>query len=169
MGRLQKGTLAPGIAARSNRAKESIAARLRALDDLRRAGSKRGDARLAFFETIDALAAWTDTDCGITPVSPKTMRKHIEHLYQGGYEAFMAAVDELRSTSTKMALHSSVEGEVRRRVQREAAAVMEMTNRYLDLMKRMRVLADTNPTAMTQFKHHLQMFGDDPPHLKVVK
>lgn len=169
MGRLQKGVVAPGIAARSDRAKESIAARLKALDELRRAGSKRGDERLIFFETVDALAAWTDAGRGITPVSPKTMRKHIERMYEGGYGAFMKTVAELRSRSTPATPHPAVEGEVRRRIQQEAAAVLEMTNRYLDLMKRMRGLADANPAAMAQLRHHLQVFGDDPPYLSLVK
>ncbi len=169
MGRLQKGVVAPGIAARSDRAKESIAARLKVLDELRRDGSKRGEGVLEFFETIDALAAWTDAGRGITPVSPKTMRKHIEHMYEGGYAAFMTAVEQLRSPSTTSIPYPSVEGEVRRRIQREAAAVLEMTNRYLDLMKRMRGLADTNPAAMAQLKHHLQVFGDEPSHLTRVK
>lgn len=169
MSRLQKGAVAPGVAARSDRAKESIAARLKVLDELRRAGDKRSDGMLVFFETIGALAAWTDSGRGITPVSPKTMRKHIEHMYEGGYVAFMMTVEQLRSLRLPATPHPLVEGEVRRRIQHEAAAVIEMTNRYLDLMKRMRGLADSNPAAMVQLKHHLKVFGDDPPYLTLVK
>jgi len=169
MGRLQKGVVAPGVAAKSSRAKESIAARLKVLEELRRSGGHRGDPRATYFATIDALAAWTDLDRGIAPVSPKTMRKHIERMYEGGYEAFITVVAQLRSSSPPATPHRLVEGEVRRRIQREAAAVLEMTNRYSDLIKRMRSLADGSPAAMAQLKHHLQVFGDDLPHLTLVK
>lgn len=169
MGRLRKGDVAPGIAARSERAKESIAARLKVLDELQRNRSKCDDGVLVFFETVDALAGWTDAGRRISPVSPKTMRKHIERMYEGGYVAFMAALEQVRSMNTPAGLHPSVEAEVRRRIQQEAAAVLEMTNRYLDLIKRMRGLADASPAAMTQLKHHLQVFGSEPPHLTRVK
>ncbi|MBK1614929.1 hypothetical protein CKO44_15780 [Rubrivivax gelatinosus] len=97
------------------------------------------------------------------------MRKHIERMYEGGYGAFVLAMGQLRSSSAPARPHRLLEGEVRRRTQREAAAVLEMTNRYLDLMKRMRGLADASPAAMAQLKHHLQVFGDYPPHLTLVE
>nr|CBA30150.1 hypothetical protein Csp_C22110 [Curvibacter putative symbiont of Hydra magnipapillata] len=121
------------------------------------------------FASVDALAAWEDVDQGIYPVSPKTMRKHIDLMHGGGYRAFILSVEYLRNHNATSTARSSVEAAIRQGLEREAAAILEMTNRYLDLMKRMRNLAENNPSAMVQLKHHLRIFGDEHPHLTRVK
>lgn len=169
MGRLKKGVIAPGVAARSNRAKESVAARLKVFEELQQSGVSSADVRWTRFASVDALATWEDADRGIYPISPKTMRKHIDLMHEGGYRAFILSVESIRACNKTSTARPSIETAIRQGLEREAAAILEMTNRYLDLMKRLRNLAEESPQVMAQLKHHLRIFGDEHPHLTRVK
>lgn len=174
MPKLKKGEIAPGVEARIEKVRQNVLRRLQIFNDLS-VGDKTSDKTiLRHFITMDELASWNAPEIGITPVSAKTLRKYLEEMFQGGVCGFRKEIAHLKVTSgsecnVTKSYSLDLASEVRRQTEREAAATLEMTARYLDLLERLRKLAMHNENADKQLHHHLSIFGEVRSHLRMVK
>lgn len=172
----RKGEMAPGVAARHGRAAASTMARIEVFRKLDVAALKVEPQLMDRFANFGRLAEWSEPSIGIYPISPKTLRKHLDHVYEGGYRSFQASVaalkEQLESDATPqvskkiLALIASAANE---KSERATGAAIDMTARYLDLLDRVRKLSMSNSAAERQFRKHLQIFGESHPHIRRVK
>ncbi|TXH78569.1 hypothetical protein [Thauera aminoaromatica] len=173
----QKGETAPGIAALRDRAIASTQARIAAFRRLDVATLKREPHLLEPFTSVCSLAAWSDPELGIFPISEKTLRKHLDDAFEGGYQGLRTAVATLtKEADTQSEIETSeqrmralVAAEAKNESQRATAAALDMTARYLDLLDRVRKMSKVDPIVDRQFKKHLQIFGASHPHVRRVK
>lgn len=174
MPRLSKGQRATSIQARMDFARASTIARL---DALRSEGARIDSALLERFLNLDSLASWDEPDRGIHPLSPKTLRRHIDGVFDGGYQAFRVAVEAMKRRvreTTETELHSRkvrehISSTVKAETERATDATLEMTARYLDLLQRLQRLGTSNPIAARLLEGHFKVFGTAPAHVRRVK
>jgi hypothetical protein len=167
MPRLRKGEIAAGVRRRSEAANESAQARIRIFDQILAQRVDDPDV-IDRFRTISALAGWRREQDKIVPMSQKTLRKHINEQFPGGYAAFVRASRSIRRRRGRGANVPLAET-VSEQIAKASNRVAEMTNRYADLLQRMRRLTAKNSEASRELSRHLRVFGDAPPYLQVVK
>ena len=169
MSRLTKGQMAAGIRLRLDLSKCSADARIVVLKGLQ--GSKDNQPNeVEKFRSFRQLASWEDAERGITPLSVKTLRKHLDALYDGGSLGFRKDVAQLlgRESAVEVAPLKVGESE-RQRLDRFAAdAAMEMTTRYLDLLERLKRLSVGSEAAEAELLRHLRRYSEGGA-LRVVK
>lgn len=172
MPRLVKGQIAPGIRQLSLAASAAASRRVEAFNALLVASSPTLDI-VDRFRSLASLASWHDVEIDMSPISEKTLRKHIDSTYEGGYhrfrkdtkkfiEQFDAVTKESarsRNEATTLVDHSC----------KNADAALSMTARYLDLLTRLRRLATGDETVERELSNHMKKFGPGAPHIRVVK
>jgi hypothetical protein len=174
MPKLKKGETAPGVEARIAIARENVRRRLQIFMGLCAEDNAIDKNFIEHFVTMDALACWNEIQLGILPVSSKTLRKYINEMFPGGITVFRreaARLTKQKDLKEKVNIGISPDliSEVRRQTEREAAATLEMTARYLDLLERLKKLATYDANAEKQIRHHLRIFGEAKPHIRRVK
>ena len=93
MPRLNKGQIAVGIQNKMDQSKRSVNARIDALQRLQRS-TERSPDEVANFINFDRLASWCEPQLGITPLSTKTLRKHLNNIYEDGLLGFRRDVSK---------------------------------------------------------------------------
>ncbi len=169
MPRLTKGQIASGIQLRLDRSKSSTNARATVLKDLQSSKSPNLDD-LAKFGSFQRLASWKDSERGITPLSTKTLRKHLDTLYEGGSTGFRKDVAKLlgRERGHQAATGAGGESDKQRAARFTADAAMEMTTRYLDLLERLNRLSVDSEAAEAELLRHLRRYGKGVATLRVI-
>jgi hypothetical protein len=161
MPRLRAGQTAESVRSLAEKNRFSALARLEQLESF-----LQGDHRNAeHFRSFERLSAWHDPQLGIYRMTPKTLRGHINHCFEGGQDRLLSLLPGARNRAktTGHAPHGKQSASDR------AGAVMEMTGRYLDLLERLKRLASTSDTAAQELKHHLRLHGASKPQLHLVK
>lgn len=168
MPRLTKGQMAAGIRLRLDLSTSSADARIAVLKGLQSAESLQAD-EAAKFRSFRQLAAWEDRERGITPLSPKTLRKHLDARYAGGSSGFRQDVAQLLGRDSVSSMATAGESQKQRRERFSADAAMEMTTRYLDLLERIKRLAVASEAAEVELLRHLRRYSEGGATLRVVK
>lgn len=169
MPRLTKGELAPGIRNISAVAALSAALRVEEFERLKRE-SAPSELQLSRFLTVSGLADWDDGLIGITPLSPKTLRKHINQIYPGGLAQILKDAAELLER-LRGKPNGSTEANSdywRARVEQAVDSSLEMTARYLDLLERLKKLSMGSEEACIELERHMRRY-ESHPHIRVVK
>ncbi|XQE67363.1 hypothetical protein ACOAPY_01845 [Pseudomonas sp. P3C3] len=168
MPRLSKGQLAPSIKGLSVAAARSVANRVSEFHRLRASSSpSRGD--ISVFTTVTSLADWSNESLGITPLSPKTLRKYVNGLYEGGLAQLLRDAALLLGDSQQSLNKKSTNDEVfKLNAQLAVDAALDMTARYLDLLERMKRLSLRSDAVGAELQCHYRRY-DKHPHIKVVK
>jgi hypothetical protein len=169
MPRLGKGEIAPSIRVLSEAAARSAAARVAEFERLRDESSPSA-AKLSVFLTVTSLAAWESIPLGITPLSSKTLRKHINRIYDGGLsklldDAASSISGMYKSEVTKVANGVKV---WQLQAQQAVDSALDMTVRYLDLLERLKKLSLESEAAESELQRHYRRY-EKHPHIKVVK
>lgn len=170
MPRLTKGQIASGIRLRMNLSMGSTDARIAVLKSLQNSKAQRPHD-LSRFRSFQQLASWEDLDRGITPLSTKTLRKHLDALYDGGCTAFRKDVAKVlgRNMDAKAGPKVAGETEMQRADRFSADAAMEMTTRYLDLLERLKKLSLASEVVEAELLRHLRRYGEGGATLRVIK
>lgn len=170
MPRLTKGQMAAGIRLRLDLSNGSVGARIVALKDLKSSGGRPPD-EVAKFRSFQQLASWEDLERGITPLSIKTLRKHLDALYEGGSRSFRKDMAQLfrPERASEAATVEAGESEKQRADRFSADAAMEMTTRYLDLLERLKRLSVASEAAEAELLRHLRRYSEGGATLRVVK
>lgn len=170
MPRLTKGQMAAGIRLRLDLSKRSAEARIVVLQSLKSSNDRPPDV-FAKLRSFQQLASWEDLGRGITPLSTKTLRKHLDALYEGGSQGFRKDMTQLLESEGDSEGAPVAAGESKRqRTDRFSAdAAMEMTTRYLDLLERLKRLSATSEAAEVELQRHFRRYGEGGATLRVVK
>lgn len=168
MPRLTKGQMAAGIRLRLDLSTSSADARIAVLKDLQSAGCLKANEATKF-RSFQQLAAWEDPERGITPLSPKTLRKHLDARYAGGSAGFRQDVAHLLRAGSVSPAATSGESQKQRVERFSADAAMEMTTRYLDLLERMKRLSVASEVAEVELLRHLRRYSEGGATLRMVK
>lgn len=170
MPRLIKGQIASGIQLRLDMSKSSANARIVVFKDLQNSTSPI-TGELEKFRSFQQLASWEDPAKGITPLSTKTLRKHLDSLYEGGSSGFRKDVGLLlgKGIGQKEDPIAVGESEKARKDRFAADAAMEMTTRYLDLLERLKRLSVSSEVAEAELLRHIRRYGEGGATLRVVK
>lgn len=170
MPRLTKGEIAPGIQLRRDRSMSSASARISMLRSLLNSNCPIPEQMLSI-KNFRQLAMWEDRRRGITPLSIKTLRKHLDSLYEGGSHRFREDMAQLleRQFTPKIEMVQNEEMK-RRRVDRLSTdAAMEMTARYLDLLERFKKLSLASEVAERELISHMRRYREGGVTLRAVK
>lgn len=161
MARLSKGQLAPSVIERATKTKASV---LRRFDLLR---SQR--EACAGISTLSALAEWSDSRYGVTPVSANSIRKYAKESYPGGLRGLMNRLGEARP------LNSSGGHSIARRgaltdaeIERMGDSILMWADRYGDLVDRMRNLAAIDESVRRELNAHRKRYEWPKPILRVI-
>lgn len=168
MPRLTKGQMAAGIRLRLDLSASSTDARITVLKSLQITESLQADV-VAKFRSFRQLATWEDRERGITPLSPKTLRKHLDARYAGGSSGFRHDVAQLLGRDRVSPMAVAGESQKQRTERFSADAAMEMTTRYLDLLERMKRLSVASEAAEVELLRHLRRYSEGGATLRVVK
>lgn len=161
MPRLRAGETAASVRWLAEKKRSSALARLEQLESF-----LQGDRQNAeYFGSFERLAAWHDPELGIYRMTPKTLRGHINHCFEGGQDRLLSLLSGARNGGKASGQAQASAQSVSDR----AGAVMEMTGRYLDLLDRLKRLASTSDAAAQELKHHLRLHGTTKPQLHLVK
>jgi hypothetical protein len=166
--RLCKGQLAPSVKNLSANAASSVANRIYEFHRLRGLSSlSRTD--ISVFKTVTSLADWNNESLGITPVSPKTLRKYVNGFYEGGLAQLLRDAALLSGDSQRpLTKLSANDKKLKFNAQLAVDAALDMTARYLDLLERMKRLSIRSDAVGAELQRHYQRY-DKHPHIKVVK
>lgn len=169
MSRLIKGEIAKSIQGISTAAALSAALRVEEFERLKN-DPALSEANLSKFLTVSDLSAWKDDLLGITPLSPKTLRKYINGIYLGGLGQLLRdaanIMEGLRGELNKRAENNS--SIWRARTEQAVDSSLEMTARYLDLLERLKKLAMRCEEANVELKRHMSRY-ESRSHIRVVK
>lgn len=156
LSRLERGQVAVGVQQRQEACRRSTESRINVLSALLK-GDGESVADLSHFMTLDALCEWFCPERGIERISPKTLRAHIEAIYPGGYRCFSMDVKKATNrNSTKNNLTIEKSTDLR------ADSVIEMVQRYFDLVDKMRYISKNNEPVRRALSEHFKKFGDYP-------
>ncbi len=156
MSRLQRGQTAIGVLKRKEACKKSVLARMLVFE-----GLQNGDPKVApfaeHFKSVAALSEWSCHERKIEKVSIKTLRAHIEVLYEGGMKKFKEDLQRLgnKAAAKKPPSTKQLAGN-------RAYAVLQMVQRYEDLVERMSQEARNSEPASRALRAHFRKFGDLP-------
>lgn len=161
MARLSKGQLAPGVIARADRTKASVLRRFDLLHSQPEA--------CASISTLSALAEWSDPRHGITPVSANSIRKYAKEYYPGGIRGLLNRLSEGRLSSDNRGRSVGCQGGLTdAEVERMADSILRWSDRYGDLVDRMRNLAAIDESVRRELNAHRKRYEWPKPILRVV-
>ncbi len=170
MPRLSKGEIALGTLAKTSAAKRTVQCRIDIFDTMVKENDLRS-LNWIHFTSVDSLAMWNNVALGIEPVSPKTLRKHMAYLFDGGLTNFLAsAKNNIKSRDSSKINHKRTNrvSELEAKTRLAVDSSLEMTVRYLDLLERLQKLAKDNELAKVELSRHFRRYEQN-PHLKLVK
>lgn len=165
MGRLVKGQIAPGVVAISEAALRSVRRRAQVFESIRR-GEDTYVPKLSIFTSAQSLSDWADPGLEISPISVKTLRKHMALVYPEG----LAAMCSLARTLLRDKSNRQVDQDIpnfRKQSERAIDAALEMTARYLDVLERFRKLSIKDKDINKELEQHFRKFGRN-PHIQEV-
>lgn len=157
MPRLLRGQRAASVEARAKALDAGVRMRI---DELTRVLSQKApDAiRLHPFTTLERLAQWSVPARGILPMSPNTLRRRVDDQYPGGMPALRAALQRVRALRHHARDRAHAQYAERRALRRENEALINAmahwSERYYDLVKRLRHLAETHRPARRALETH---------------
>lgn len=164
MPRLKKGEMATSIKQKSLDRASSVQARIDVLMALLREDlpTKQYLVPLA---TLGSLCEWNCPEHSITPIDRKTFKLHVNKLYAGGAEAF--------ARDMKIVVNRPERGEKPKGASQDAhgeraSAVLELVQRYDDLLEKVNQVARSSDEVRKALVRHLRKFGDMPSHLRIV-
>ena len=163
MPRLVKGQVASGIFAKSETIMLSVKRRVEIFSEIV-ATNPHAHELLNAYVSAETLAAWSDLEMGVTPVSVKTLRKHIVLFHPEGLadicekaRALLRSVsdqpDRTRPSRTKLQAERAID------------SALEMTVRYLDILERIKKLSHKSGDIENELSKHFRKFGRN-PHVK---
>jgi len=163
MPRLVKGQIASGIVAKSQASMQSVKRRVEIFRDMV-AAKPQSRELLSFYVSAESLAAWNDLEMGVTPVSVKTLRKHIVLFHPDGLADICERARRLQRSVPDQRDRTSPS---RLKLQSERAidSALEMTVRYLDLLDRIKRLSHKSSDIENELSKHFRKFGRN-PHVK---
>ncbi|MBI6578184.1 hypothetical protein YA0001_13660 [Pseudomonas viridiflava] len=165
MGRLVKGETALGVKVLSEAAMHSVRRRAEIFEHLKADHSARS-VTLKCFTSIQLLAEWCDVEMGISPISVKTLRKHMSSFYPEGLAAMCKAARCLSREGRQN--HSDGDGfNYKRQTERAIDSALEMTVRYLDLLERFKKISQKDNDSIKELEQHFRKFGRN-PHIQEV-
>ncbi|MGO4001506.1 hypothetical protein ABVN23_10370 [Pseudomonas fluorescens] len=167
MPRLSKGQTALGTLAKTSAAKRSVQRRVE-IFYLMVEENDLSSKHWVNFNSVDSLAMWHDKDLGIEPVSPKTLRKHMAHLFDGGLANLLKCAKDNIGKPELSPNRISRAAELEAKTRLAVDSSLEMTARYLDLLERLQKLSKDNELARLELTRHFRRYEQN-PHLKVIK
>lgn len=172
MPRLVKGETAIGIAARARRLEDGAARKCQLLKKILRQ-QPLNEKLAASFTSLEAIASLELASQRLMAMSPNTLRKHVRVNYEGGLDAFLADIAKikkmLREKGDRQQDTSGVLRELREENQVLVKAIGHWSDRYQDLLKRMRKLADSSAFAKDILVAHQALFKATNAALKVAQ
>lgn len=163
MPRLVKGQVASGIVAKSEARVLSVKRRVEIFSEII-AAKQHTHGLLNIYVSAESLAAWNDLEMGVTPVSVKTLRKHIVLFHPEGLADICERARVLqRSVSDQRDRISP--SRFKLQAERAIDSALEMTVRYLDLLERIKRLSHKSSDIENELGKHFRKFGRN-PHVK---
>lgn len=170
MPRLIKGEISPGVQAKTDAARKSALRRIEYFQALQHKNDSADDAWLGF-KSIENLSQLSILELGIEPISPKTLRKHMLSMYEGGVSALLAdakKILESRQSVNSRTGESKKFKDLKAKVEIAVDSALEMTARYLDLLEKFQKIAFSNDAANIELDRHFRRYGSN-PHIRLVK
>jgi hypothetical protein len=166
MTKLVKGQRAKSVEARAEAVRATVRARLELLE--KAACSPSETPANGCFSSFDEFANWSEPTLGIFSLTPKTLRRHINDIFPGGQRAVLEKLSAARNMKQSGA--GTPVGTVRSTADEQLVDhVHAFTQRYLDLLERLRRLSLSSEEARNSLAKHLRLFGPDVPALRRVK
>lgn len=166
MPRLSKGHVAPGLARLHEEAAEAVRRKIEKWTAFKNAAPQNLDDHPPHFGSFSALAEWSDVAQEVVRVDPKTLRKKLNAFYPGGSKALVSEMRSVRSAVRSAAEPSAARAKSASDEQTMPDAVMEVTNRYIDLLERFKRHAERDSRVMMELERHMRLHGH---RLRLVK
>lgn len=165
MPRLKKGQTADGIKTKSDAVRRNAEHRVRVFQGLCSL-EKPPLEDLAPFQSAEKLALWSSDSYAIFPISVKTLRKHVDTFYPGGLAA-LCATARAKLNGEMVTAKPTMATDHRRNASLAVDAALEMTARYLDLLERIKRMANKSKEIEFELDKHLRRYGQH-PHIQEV-
>jgi len=170
MPRLIKGEVAPGVQAKTAAAQKSALSRIEYFTQLVKENNP-ADVAWLHFRNLDSLSQMLMPELGIDPISPKTLRKHMVTMYEGGVAGLLLDAKKITELSRGPSVNSRKTDrfeELQVRTQIAVDSALEMTARYLDLLEKFQKIARGSDSAKIALDRHFRRYGSN-PHIRLVK
>jgi hypothetical protein len=171
MARLKKGQTASGVAVRSQRASESVLARVRLLHELESSPiNEERQLILQSFLKQGTLTRLSIPECGIHPASEKTLRKHLES-HEVSFEDLSQRASGILSRLNPPLSEKPSKESTRFDDVQKVESTLDVTARYLDLLERLEKICINSDAVSLLLQKHFHLFHGDhlKPHLRRVK
>lgn len=170
MPRLCKGEIALGTSIKAEAAKRTVQCRVDVFNLMVKNRSPSA-SDWSYFSSVDALALWHNSSLGITPVSPKTLRKYMADIHDGGLANLLSVAKTIVDKKSNRIIDRQRSTRIADLEEKASLAVdsaLEMTARYFDLLEKLQKLAKESESASLELNRHFRKYEQN-PHLKLVK
>jgi len=168
MSRLRKGQRAASVETRAREIRANVRARLERLDQVLLAGDT-ASAPPCWSASFEAFARWSEPSGGINSLSPKTLRRHVNEILSGGQSELLTKLAAARDVQHPSRTRGSRCPEGKAKDEALIDHVHAFSQRYLDLLERLRRLGASSADARETLAKHLRLFSADAPIVRRVK